>query len=74
MDEILKEERRDALIERFTQIAKADVLTNGDAIAILDILGQACRRASAGLEEEILAAMIEGDGSDTPTPGPEEEN
>ena len=71
MDEILQEERRDALIEKFTHVAKADVLTNADALAILDILGQACRRASAGLEEDILAALI--DGVDDPTPGPEEE-
>ena len=69
MDEILDAERRDALIDKFTRIAKADVLTNADALAILEIAENACRRASAELEEEMLRALI--DGRD-PTPGAEE--
>lgn len=67
MDEILTAERRDALIDKFTDVAKADVLTNADGVAILEILGDACKRASAELEEGILKALIEG-----PTPGAEE--
>lgn len=59
MDEILTAERRDALIDKFTRIAHADVLTNADALAILEILGDACKRASASLEEDMLKALIE---------------
>ena len=67
MNEILTPERRDALIDKFTRIAHADVLTNADALSILEVIGQACKRASADIEEGILKAMIEG-----PTPGSEE--
>jgi len=69
MDEILNAERRDALIKKFTEAAKADVLTNADALAILEIVEQACKRMSASLEEEMLLAMIQGED---PTPGDEE--
>lgn len=69
MNEILTPERRDALIDKFTRIAQADVLTNADALAILEIIGQACKRASAELEEEMLRVLIEGED---PTLGEEE--
>ena len=69
MDEILTAERRNALIDKFTRTAQADVLTNADALAILEIVEQACKRASADLEEGMLLAMIEGAD---PTPGAEE--
>ena len=69
MNEILTAERRDALIDKFTRTAKADVLTNADAIAIISILEEACRRESANLEEAMLRALIEGED---PTPGAEE--
>lgn len=61
MEEILTPEHRDELIERFTHVAKADILTNMDALTIVKILEEACRRADAELEEEMLKAMLEGD-------------
>lgn len=69
MNEILNAERRDALIEKITSVAQADVLTNEDALVILEILARACKRSSAMLDEEMLKAMIEGED---PTPGAEE--
>lgn len=72
MDEILEEERRDALIEMFTNTAKANVLTNAEALTIIKILESACARAQVELEERFLKAMIEGSIEDAPTPGTEE--
>lgn len=69
MNEILNAERRDALVDKFTRVAQADVLTNEDALAILEIIRRACERASAVLDEEMLKAMIEGKD---PTLGAEE--
>lgn len=69
MNEILTAERRDALIDKFTRTAQADVLTNADAIAIISILEEACRRESANLEEAMLRALIEGEDT---TKGAEE--
>lgn len=67
MNEIMDPERRDALVKEFVSVANSDVLTNMDGLTILEILKQACERASADIEEGILKAMIEG-----PTPGSEE--
>ena len=61
MDEILNSKHRDDLIERFANVAKADLLTNMDALAIVNILVEACRRASVNLEEEMLRGLIEGE-------------
>lgn len=65
MNEVINAERRDALIESFTNIAKMDLLTNMDALMVLEILRRVCKRASVELEEGILKAMIDG---------PEDEN
>ncbi len=58
MDRRLTPERKDALVNMFTKTA--DMLTNGDALAIIEILERACNRASAELEEDMLRALIEG--------------
>lgn len=60
MDEIMDPEHRDELVERFTKIAEADVLTNAEGLAIVKILEEACRRESAELEERMLLEMIKG--------------
>ena len=60
MNEVINAERRDALIESFTNIAKMDLLTNMDALMVLEILRRVCKRASVELEEGILKAMIDG--------------
>lgn len=67
MNEIMDPERRDALVKEFVSVANSDVLTNMDGLTILEILKQACERASVELEEGILKSLIEG-----PTPGSEE--
>ena len=72
MDEILEAERRDALIESFTSIAKMDLLTNMDGLMVIEILRRACSKASVELEEGILKAMIEGPESED-EPGPEDD-
>lgn len=61
MEKILTPEHRDELIERFTNVAKADILTNMDALTIVKILEKACQRASANLEEEAMKMLLEGD-------------
>lgn len=61
MDEIMEAERRDALIELFTEIAKTDVLTNMDGLLVIQILEQACDRAKVELHEGFLKAMISGE-------------
>ena len=61
MDEIITEERREALKKHFTEIADRDLLTNEDALMIIEILHQACERKKAEISEEIMISMIEGD-------------
>ena len=60
MDEIITEERKKNLIEMFTAVAEKDLLTNMDALTIIQVLEDACRRKTAELGEEIMKAMIEG--------------
>lgn len=69
MDETLIPERRDALIRLFTGTAKLDVLTNLDALTIIQILQQACERAKVELHENFLTAMIKGEVPEDTTPG-----
>lgn len=64
MNEVINAERRDALIESFTNIAKMNLLTNMDALMVLEILRRVCKRASVELEEGILKAMIDGPESE----------
>lgn len=59
MEEIMKAEIRDKLIKRFRKVAKADILTNKDGLAITEILERACDRASADLREKMLLDSIE---------------
>lgn len=61
MDEILEPEKRDELIERFTSTAKLNVLTNMDALMVMEILKTACQRASASMEEDFLQRLIDGE-------------
>jgi len=60
MDEILNEERRELLIAKFTEVAKDDVLTNGDALKIIDILRDACERKKAEIYEDMVIESMEG--------------
>ena len=64
MNEVINAERRDALIESFTNIAKMDLLTNMDALMVIEILRRVCKMASVELEEGILKAMIDGPESE----------
>lgn len=74
MDELLEAERREALIEMFTSTARLDVLTNLDALTIIQILRQACEKASVEMEESIMTRLINGEEiEEGHTPGLEEE-
>ena len=59
MDELLSEERKESLIEKVTLIVRSDVLTNLDALAIVEILQRACERKRAEICEEIFTQQIE---------------
>lgn len=73
MEERIDQDRRDRLVEMFTNTA--ELLTNGDALEVVRILENACRRASAELEEGILEALINGEEiGDDPTPDPADGN
>lgn len=63
MDEIITEERRERLKKQFTEVADRDLLTNGDALMIIEILHQACARKKADITEKYLADSFceEGD-------------
>lgn len=62
MDEIIDEERRERLKEHFARIADEDVLTNGDALMIIEILRKACERKKAEVYEDIVSNRIERGG------------
>ncbi len=64
MEENLPQERREALIDMFSNIVRSDVLIAMEALTIVNILEGACQRASVDLEEGILKAMIEGGAED----------
>lgn len=59
MDEILEEERREALNKHFAEIADKDLLTNQDALMIIEILHQACARKKAEIYEDMISGMLE---------------
>lgn len=59
----LPRDRRNALIKKFKRVAKLNMLTVEDAIAILDILLNACRRSKAETEEDALKKLIEKGGA-----------
>ena len=61
MDEILTEERKKSLIEKFMAVAEEDVLTNMDAMMIIEILLKACERAQADVYEKMVLEQIKGD-------------
>ena len=61
MDEILEEERREALKKHFAEIADKDLLTNQDALMIIEILHQACKRKQAEISEDIMMEMLKAD-------------
>lgn len=60
MDEIITEERREALKQHFTEIADRDLLTNEDALMIIEILHQACARKKAEIYEDMMNELIDG--------------
>ena len=60
MDKIMSPDHRDRLIELFTEVAKTDLLTHADEFVIINVLENACKRASADLQEEMLRGLIEG--------------
>lgn len=62
MDEIIDEERKERLKEHFARIADKDVLTNGDALMIIEILRNACERKQAEVYEDIVSNRIERGG------------
>lgn len=70
MSEAITPERRNKLVEMFA--STAEFLTNEEALEIVEIMENACHRASAELEESILKALIEGSVQEDPTPGVEE--
>ena len=59
MEEKLKRRQRNYLIRRFRKTAKLDLLTNGDAFEVLNILTRAIDRGKADLQEKELQSRIE---------------
>ena len=65
MNELLPDERIESFIEKVALVAREKVLTNLDAMAILEILQRACERASNEMYEEMITRCIEaGDADD----------
>ena len=64
MDEIIKEERKAELIERFTDAVNHDYLTNADALMVLQICTDACTRKQAELFENFLTDCILDDDNE----------
>ena len=64
MDEKLKKERCDTLKNFCNDIIDQGVLTNGDALTIIEILREACKREKVALYEDALASIIEGGEED----------
>lgn len=62
MDEIITAERREKLKKDFLDVANQDILTNQDALMIIEILHGACMRKKAELYEDYISGRIEGDG------------
>ena len=62
MDEIITEARREMLKEQFTEIADRNLLTNEDALMIIEILNRACARKKAEIYEDIIAVRIDSEG------------
>lgn len=59
MDEIITEERREKLKKYFAEVADKDILTNDDALMIIEILHQACARKKAEIYEDMISGMLE---------------
>jgi len=59
MDEIITEERREKLKKYFAEVADKDILTNEDALMIIEILHQACARKKAEIYEDMISGMLE---------------
>lgn len=59
MDEIITEERREKLKKHFAEVADKDILTNEDALMIIEILHQACARKKAEIYEDMISGMLE---------------
>ena len=68
MNELLPDEKIEPFIEKISLVAREKVLTNLDAMAILEILQRACERASNEIYEEMITRCIEaGDADDNET-------
>ena len=68
MNELLPDERIESFIEKVALVAREKVLTNLDAMTILEILQRACERASNEIYEEMITRSIEaGDADDNET-------
>ena len=50
------------LKEQFTEIADRNLLTNEDALMIIEILNRACARKKAEIYEDIIAVRIDSEG------------
>ena len=61
MEEMLSEERKRRLVKAVTEAVEKDILTNMDALMILQILEDACRKAMTEKYEDIISDRIEGD-------------
>ena len=59
MDEIITAERREQLKKHFCEVADKDLLTNEDALMIVEILHQACARKKAEIYEDMMNVMLE---------------
>ena len=64
MDEIISGERKEKLKAFFVDVIDADVLTNGDALKIIEKKQKACENRKAVLYEDLVVDLIEG-GDDT---------
>ena len=77
MNELLPEERIESFIGKVALVAREKVLTNLDAMAILEIMQRACERAQNEIYEEMITRSIKAgetgdyraDSSDHPDSG-----
>ena len=60
MEELLTEERKRGLKEKFDMVIAEDILTNQDAMMILQILIDACEREKVKTYEDMIRQSLKG--------------
>lgn len=61
MDELLTGERKEHFCDMIESILADDILTNMDAMMIIEIIKNACERKKTVLYEDAMKTMISGE-------------